>query len=164
MAKHKVWRSQEDEVLARLYPDPGFKIVEIAKLLKVSRHQVTNRAAKLGITREPVEAWPAEDLEFIRRHAAEKGYQYCADALGKSKLAVRNKCLKLGLPKPAPSIKRWPDQDNELLLSWRAQNIPYRTIAKKLGRTTQATRAQHQVLRKRLTGRKYPRLTHAPKV
>lgn len=146
MGQHKSWTPEEDRLLRALSADADETINNIAEKLGVHRSQLMRRMKKLGLSRA-VDVWTDERIDFISEFVPKKGYEYCAEKLGISAETVRMKSRRLGLPSPRPRTNYWTPEEDQILLARRREAVSFADIAFELGRTQEAARYRHKVLR-----------------
>lgn len=77
--------------------------------------------------------WSSNDLQFLRDNAGKMHAHKLADALKRSERAVTGMAHRLGVS-VAFQFRRWSREDDALLLQMRAEGVPGRVQAERLGR------------------------------
>ena len=146
MSKHKKWTPAEDRDIKRLAADADLTVNEIAEQLGVHRMQLLRRMKKLGVSKAD-DVWTEDRVAFITKQVPLRGYEYCAQKLSVSVESVRMKARRLGLASPRPRTKQWSADEDRLVIERRGQGVSFADIASEVGRTQEAVRYRHKVLR-----------------
>ena len=146
MGKHKNWSEDEDKLILSMAEDSSLSINEVADQMGLHRNQIMRRMKKLGVSKSK-EVWTTEKKDFLSKNVAKFGYAYCAAKLEVSEESVRMMSRRLDLPSPNPRSNYWTTEEDEVLTECRNRGEPFAKIASRLGRTQEAARYRHKVLR-----------------
>lgn len=127
----------------------NIEIVEVSNNGSIKERKTSNQSIVYDYTRSIInilndidcelrdKIWTEEEDEFLRKHYQSEGGIYCADALNRTKAAITNRVLKLGLS----YIKKWTDEESKFLIN--NPNMSIKEIASKLNRPI-ATVSNHK--------------------
>ena len=162
MAEHKKWTPEEDAELERLYAEPSLQLKDIVDTVGRHRNQVIRRAKKLGLVLASSVQWPEADDQLLIDHVGVKGILWCAKQLDRSEEAVRMRARRLGLKTADARSNIWTKEEDGYIVEKRQQGVGFQEIGEALGRTQEATRYRHKVIRGVISKRSQPEEGKAP--
>ncbi len=140
MKAKRYWSDDEQKLLRRLYPT-STTALEIAILLRRTEGGVRQMASRLNLKRYKQNPWSTEEASLLKqRFLTGDSKDEIAKDLDRTVSSVQNQIFRMSLKRKS---HYWTPEDISYLRSSHGK-VPYKEIAKELGRSIRAIEAKIQ--------------------